>query len=94
VGDLVPFPPHIYEQAWLSKKQLASYLGRSTRWIERLGREGLPSVLQNGRRRYRLSAVLAFLEEYGGAPPRRQVEHNQDREPESGREDSPPDSVA
>ena len=47
-------------EPWVSKAQLAAYLGRSTRWIELMARQGFPSQMIGGRRAYRLSEVDAW----------------------------------
>jgi len=48
----------------LTKRQVAEYLGRSTRWVELRVREGMPSeppTTRFPRRRFRLSEVEAWL---------------------------------
>lgn len=48
----------------LTKKQLASYLGRSTRWVEMQVRDGMPVERSTGRfgeRRYDVARVEAWL---------------------------------
>lgn len=48
----------------LTKKQLATHLDRSTRWVELRMREGLPSIAPTERyphRRFRLGDVEAWL---------------------------------
>ena len=53
----------------VTKRQLAQYLGRSTRWVEMRVREGMPSESPTTRypqRRFRLSDVEAWLA--GGKP--------------------------
>jgi hypothetical protein len=57
----------------LSKKRLAAHLGRSTRWIERRMREGMPridSVDRRGRHqvRFRLEDVAVWLEARASLP--------------------------
>lgn len=50
-------------EPWVSKAQVASYLGRSKRWVEMMAREGLPSRMIGGRRAYRLSEVDVWITE-------------------------------
>ena len=50
-------------EPWLTKRQLAAYLSYSTRWVEIRMREGLPSKLIGGQRRFHLSEVEAWIEE-------------------------------
>jgi phage terminase Nu1 subunit (DNA packaging protein) len=50
-------------EPWVNKRQLASHLGRSTRWVELMVREGMPSQMIGGRRGFRLSAVERWIEE-------------------------------
>ena len=48
----------------LTKKQLALYLGRSTRWVEMRVRDGMPVERSTGRfgeRRYDVARVEAWL---------------------------------
>jgi hypothetical protein len=57
----------------LSKKRLAAHLGRSTRWIERRMREGMPridSIDRRGRHqlRFRLGDVAVWLEARASLP--------------------------
>lgn len=64
-GRIVPFPGPRYEP-WVSKGQVAAYLGRSTRWVEIMAGRGLPSRMIGGRRAYRQSDVDAWLrKEFG-----------------------------
>lgn len=52
--------PH---EPWVSKAQVASYLGRSKRWVELMAREGMPSRMIGGRCAYRLTEVDAWIEQ-------------------------------
>lgn len=54
----------------LTKKQLATELGRSERWIELRQRDGLPvaDTDRYGRRLYRLADVEAWLHELDSRP--------------------------
>ena len=62
MGDLIAFPRRSDWEPELSKRQLASRLGYSTRWVELRVREGMPSFQQsNGYRRFLLSEVEAWL---------------------------------
>jgi predicted DNA-binding transcriptional regulator AlpA len=61
-ATIVPFPRSIMSEPWLSKRQIADYFGRSTRWVELRVREGLPSKMIGGRRGFRLSEVEAWID--------------------------------
>jgi hypothetical protein len=66
VGDLLHFP--VKPRATLSKRQLARFLGRSTRWIELRTAEGWPASRdRNGERRYVLAEWLERMDEEGVA---------------------------
>ena len=75
MGETVSITSHPrYQQhaePTLSKRQLATELGCTVRWVEMLQRQpGFPSALdERGRRRYQLARVRAFLanEDRGGA---------------------------
>ena len=61
----------------VTKRQLAQYLGRSTRWVEMRVREGMPSEPPTTRypqRRFRLSDVEAWLTSGKPKPPPRQAQ--------------------
>lgn len=58
MGEVIPFPRR---DVIMDKRTLAQYLGRSTRWVELRTRDGMPSSLLDGRRKYRLSEVEAWL---------------------------------
>ena len=58
-----PFPQRRGFEPWLTKRQLAAHLSYSTRWVEIRMREGLPSKLIGGQRRFHLSEVEAWIEE-------------------------------
>lgn len=65
-GDVLAFPAPWHHEPWVSKAQLAQYLGRSTRWVELMARRGMPSRMIGGRRGYRLTEVDAWLaKEFG-----------------------------
>lgn len=61
-GSVVIFPRAAIREPWLSKRQIAEHLGRSTRWVELRVREGLPSKMIGGRRGFRLSEVEAWID--------------------------------
>jgi hypothetical protein len=49
-------------EPWVTKRQLAVHLGFSTRWVELRLREGMPSRLMGGCRRFRLSEVEDWVD--------------------------------
>jgi hypothetical protein len=49
-------------ERWISKRELAEHLGYTRRWVELRMREGLPSLMIGGQRRYQLSAVMGWLQ--------------------------------
>jgi len=61
-ATVVPFPRRHSFEPWLTKKQVAAHLGFSTRWVELRIRDGLPSKLIGGQRRFRLSEVEMWIE--------------------------------
>lgn len=61
-GVVCKFPSRLQAEPWLSKRQIADYFGRSTRWVELRVREGLPSKMIGGRRGFRLSEVEAWID--------------------------------
>jgi hypothetical protein len=65
-ASIVPFPAWRAAEPWLSKRQIASYLARSTRWVELKVRAGMPSRMIGGRRAYRVSEVDGWLGERFG----------------------------
>jgi predicted DNA-binding transcriptional regulator AlpA len=62
-GEVVALRRASQFEPWVSKAQVASYLGRSKRWVELRVREGMPSRMIGGRRAYRLSEVDAWIAE-------------------------------
>jgi hypothetical protein len=56
-----PVPAGPAPERWVTKSELAAHFGYSRRWVELRQREGLPSQLIGGQRRYRLSHVERFL---------------------------------
>jgi hypothetical protein len=75
---------------WLSKKQFAKLVGRSTRWLELRVREGLPSEMRNGRRQFLPRDAQPWIDRYheqhplGGSEP---VRPEPDQGPELDLED-------
>jgi predicted DNA-binding transcriptional regulator AlpA len=51
-----------HAEPWLTKRQVAVHLGFSTRWVELRMREGMPSRLMGGCRRFRLSEVEGWVD--------------------------------
>lgn len=52
-------------EKWLTKAQLADFLGCGVRWIEMRVAEGMPSAMIAGRRKFRPSEVEPWLERAG-----------------------------
>jgi hypothetical protein len=52
-------------EPWLDKRAIAARYACSERWIEYREREGMPSYLIAGRRKYRASECDAWLVEHG-----------------------------
>jgi hypothetical protein len=61
-ASVIAFPRVAVREPWLSKRQIADYFGRSTRWVELRVREDMPSKMIGGRRGFRLSEVEAWLD--------------------------------
>ena len=61
MGEVVRFRHRPGSEPWLSKRQLAAYFGFSTRWVELRVREGMPSEVISGRRRFRVSECEEWL---------------------------------
>jgi predicted DNA-binding transcriptional regulator AlpA len=61
-GVIVAFPKRHGFEPWLSKKQVAVHYGFSTRWVELRVRDGMPSHLRGGQRRFLLSEIEAWFE--------------------------------
>ena len=60
-----PAPQNPVElEPWYTKAQIARYLRRSTRWVELMHHQGLPSIQLSpgGPRLYRISHVEAWRE--------------------------------
>ena len=60
-ATVFPFPRRPGFEPWVTKKHVAAHLGFSTRWVELRVREGMPSRLVGGHRRFRLSVVEAWI---------------------------------
>ena len=58
-ASVIAFPAATVREPWLSKRQIADYFGRSTRWVELRVREGLPSKMIGGRRGFHPSEQAA-----------------------------------
>lgn len=54
-------------EPWLSKQQIATHLGFSTRWVELRVKDGLPCMRMGGRLRFQASACESWLEDWRGA---------------------------
>jgi excisionase family DNA binding protein len=67
MGRLIRMPPRPGSEPWLSKRQIAAYFGFSTRWVEMRVRDGMPSEMFGGHRRFRASECEAWLLERGVA---------------------------
>lgn len=52
-------------EPWLDKHGIAAHFGCSYRWIEDRLREGLPSAMIAGRRKFKVSEVEPWLERAG-----------------------------
>jgi hypothetical protein len=52
-------------EPWLTKRQLATHLHMSVRWIEMQVRKGMPVARFGSRPRFRVSAVEAWLAREG-----------------------------
>lgn len=53
-------------EPWLSKRQLATHLGFSVRWVEYRVRDGMPHKMLGGRLRFQRSSVESWLEQREG----------------------------
>lgn len=52
-------------EPWLDKHGLAAHLGCGVRWIEYRVRDGLPSAIIAGKRKFRASEAERWLEREG-----------------------------
>lgn len=71
MSEVVRLPVRPFPGRLLTKRQLATELGRSTRWIELRMREGMPVAPRVGPRehaRFDLTAVRAWLESRSATP--------------------------
>lgn len=64
MGVVIPFPRRTDWEPELSKKRLAEVLGYSPRWVEMRMRDGMPSRLKGNQRRFVLSEVERWLNEW------------------------------
>ena len=64
-AEVIPFRPRGDAGAWLDKRQAASALGCSVRFLEYRVADGMPSQMRFGRRCFRLSAVEGWLTAHG-----------------------------
>jgi hypothetical protein len=48
-------------EPWLTKKQIAVHFKFSTRWVELRVREGMPSQMIGGHRRFRVSECETWV---------------------------------
>ena len=54
-------------QAWLTKREIAHYLGFSVRWVEKQMHLGMPSRRMGGRARFRVADVEGWLSTQEGS---------------------------
>jgi hypothetical protein len=66
-GRLIRLPLRAGSEPWVTKKQLAAHFKFSTRWVELRVREGMPSRMIGGYRRFRVSECETWLLERGVA---------------------------
>lgn len=52
-------------EPWVDKRGLASHLGCGIRWVEERLRDGMPSAMIAGKRKFRVSEVEPWLERAG-----------------------------
>jgi hypothetical protein len=52
-------------EPWMTLAELADHLGCGKRWLEYRTREGMPSALIAGRRKYKASEVEKWLSKEG-----------------------------
>jgi hypothetical protein len=58
---LLRFPGPLAVEPWLSKREIATHLRFSVRWVELRVNEGMPCERWGGRLRFRASEVEAWL---------------------------------
>lgn len=61
MGRLIRLPLRPGAEPWRSKRQIADYFGYSTRWVELRVRDGMPSEMIGGHRKFRVSECEAWL---------------------------------
>ena len=67
MGRLIRLPLRPGAEPWLSKRQVAGHFGYTTRWVELRVRDGMPSQMIGGHRKFRLSECELWLTERGAA---------------------------
>ena len=67
MGRLIRLPLRPGGEPWVSKRQLAGHFAYSTRWVELRVREGMPSQMIGGQRKFRISECETWLIERGAA---------------------------
>lgn len=65
MGRLIRMPLRPGSEPWLSKRQVAGHFGYSTRWVELRVKDGMPSQMIGGHRKFRLSECELWLLERG-----------------------------
>ena len=65
MGEVIRMPLRPGSEPWLSKRQIADHFGYSTRWVELRVKDGMPSQMIGGHRRFRLSECEQWLLERG-----------------------------
>jgi len=66
-GRLIRMPLRATAEPWLAKRQIAAHFGFSIRWVELRVREGMPSQMIGGRRRFKVSECETWVLERGAA---------------------------
>ena len=61
MGTLIRMPHRHGAEPWRSKRQIAAHFGFATRWVEMRVREGMPSVMIGGHRRFLASECEVWL---------------------------------
>ena len=62
-AQILQFRHPVGREPWVGKRELADYLGRSTRWVELMVRQGMPSQMIGGRRGFRVTEVETWIAE-------------------------------
>lgn len=66
IADHRATAPVIDAEPWVRKPAVAKHLNCTVRHVEKLTAAGMPSIKIGGMRRYRLSAVDAWLDQLDG----------------------------